>query len=93
MFRGFLDIYIIQDFSLWFYNFLGVAFNFTMNLYSNFFKIAIKIFDKVLSGVINYFSKQEEAIHFSPSGDRARKVNMVRCIVCWRNVVKLIKSG
>jgi len=26
-----LDIYIIQDFSLWFYYFLGVAFNFTMN--------------------------------------------------------------
>jgi len=31
MFRV-LDIYIIQDFSLWFYYFLGVAFNFTMNL-------------------------------------------------------------
>jgi len=30
MFRV-LDIYIIQDFSLWFYYFLGVAFNFTMN--------------------------------------------------------------
>jgi len=35
MFRV-LDIYIIQDFSLWFYYFLGVAFNFTMN--PKFFK-------------------------------------------------------
>ena len=34
MFRV-LDIYIIQDFSLWFYYFLGVAFNFTMNLIEN----------------------------------------------------------
>jgi len=35
-----LDIYIIQDFSLWFYYFLGVAFNFT----TNHWKIDIKKF-------------------------------------------------
>jgi len=48
MFRV-LDIYIIQDFSLWFYYFLGVAFNFTMNQ-----KFCIKMFDKVRIFVLNF---------------------------------------
>jgi len=31
-----VDIYIIQDFSLWFYYFLGVAFNFILLLFFYF---------------------------------------------------------
>jgi hypothetical protein len=47
MFRV-LDIYIIQDFSLWFYYFLGVAFNFTILKYKEIARIRKSHYKSVL---------------------------------------------
>jgi len=52
MFRV-LDIYIIQDFSLWFYYFLGVAFNFTMNLGLNMSKKVLTYQPELYLGWVN----------------------------------------
>jgi len=62
MFRV-LDIYIVQDFSLWFYYFLGVAFNFTMNLANFNINNIVKVDEE--SGIITIVGNRLSVKAFS----------------------------